>query len=200
MERKESEAPGAPVRVGDVTLMLMALRNRDPNALQGLLPLVYAELHRRAKRLMGRERRDHTLQPTALVHEAFLKLFDKQQTSWQDRAHFFAVAAHAMREILVDHARGRAAAKRGGDAGRVSIDDVSVATEPRSVDLLALDEALDRLAAQDERQSHIVELRFFGGLTIEETAEVLGCSIATVNREWRHARAWLYRRLAEPTP
>ena len=200
MERERGDTPGAPAPVGEVTLLLIAMRNRDPDALHRLLPLVYAELHRQAARMMGRERRDHTLQPTALVHEAFLKLFDQRQASWQNRAHFFAVAARAMREILVDHARGRAAAKRGGGAIHVSVEDATAATQPRGVDLIALNEALNRLAAHDEKQSRIVELRFFGGLTIEETAEVLGRSVATVNREWRHAQAWLYRQLAAATP
>jgi RNA polymerase sigma-70 factor (ECF subfamily) len=181
---------------GDVTRLLLAWSGGDREALEKLLPLVYSELRRRAESQMRRERSEHTLQPTALVHEAYLKLVDQQGVAWKDRAHFFAVASRAMRQILVDHARRRRTAKHGGQELRLSIEDVALATQPRSLDLLALDLALDRLAALDERQSRLVELRVFGGLTIEEAADVLGCSHATVSRDWKHAEAWLHREMA----
>jgi RNA polymerase sigma factor (TIGR02999 family) len=189
------DPPAADSSRGEVTRLLLTWRHGDDDALNRLLPLVYGELRRLARSLMRRERRDHTLQPTALVHEAYMKLFDQRQATWQDRAHFFGVAARAMREILVDHARRRGAVKRGGDAARVSLDDVELTSEGPSVDLIALDIALDRLATFDAGQARLVELRFFAGLTIDETATVLGCSAATVTREWRHAEAWLHREL-----
>ncbi|HKC23345.1 MAG TPA: sigma-70 family RNA polymerase sigma factor [Thermoanaerobaculia bacterium] len=181
---------------GDVTRLLLAWSGGDREALEKLLPLVYSELRRRAESQMRRERSEHTLQPTALVHEAYLKLVDQQGVAWKDRAHFFAVASRAMRQILVDHARRRQTEKHGGREVRLSVEDVELATEPRSLDLLALDLALDRLAALDERQSRLVELRVFAGLTIEEAADVLGCSHATVSRDWKHAEAWLHREMA----
>jgi RNA polymerase sigma factor (TIGR02999 family) len=158
--------------------------------------LVYDEMRRLAASYLRQQRSDHTLQPTALVHEAYLKLIDVSQVDWQDRAHFFAVAAQTMRHILVDHARAVAADKRGGGAQKIALDEaVSFSNQPQDIDLLALDEALQRLAEQDEQQSRIVELRFFGGLTVEETAEVLRISPATVKREWSTARAWLFRQM-----
>lgn len=190
--------PAGPPRdhpSGDVTELLHAWSSGDPEALKKLLPLVYAELRRRASAQMRRERGGHTLQPTALVHEAFLKLVSQKGLTWQDRAHFFAVAARAMREVLVDHARKRDAEKRGGTQTRVSIEDVTLSTPPRSFDLLALDLALNRLATLDERQARLVELRLFTGLTIEEAAEALGCSHATVSRDWKHAEAWLHHQM-----
>ena len=192
------EAPdsGSTRPKGDVTGLLHAWSAGDPEALKKLMPLVYDELRARAGAQMRRERAGHTLQPTALVHEAYLKLVGEKGISWQNRAHFFGVAARAMREILVDHARGRAATKRGGLETRVSIDDVTVSIEPPTLDLLALDTALRHLAAMDERQARLVELRVFSGLTIDESAEVLGCSHATVSREWKHAQAWLRREMA----
>jgi len=181
---------------GDVTRLLEAWSGGDAGALERLLPLVYEELKRRAEAQMGRERAEHTLQPTALVHEAYLKLVDSAGVKWTDRTHFFAVASRAMRQVLVDHARRRRAARHGGGELRVELEDAALSTPPRSVDLLALDVALDRLARLDERQSRLVELRVFAGLTIEEVARVLGCSHATVSRDWKHAEAWLHREMA----
>ena len=160
-----------------------------------LLTLVYDELRRIAGKYLRKERSGHTLQPTALVHEAYMKLIDISDINWQDRAHFFAVSANVMRHILVDHARAKLAEKRGGESERIALEDaVSLSNEP-NLDLLAVDEALSELAEFDEQQSKIVELRFFGGLTIEETAHVIGVSPATVKREWAMAKAWLHRKL-----
>lgn len=160
-----------------------------------LLSLVYDELRKIASQYLRKERSGHTLQPTALVHEAYMKLIDISDINWQDRAHFFAVSANVMRHILVDHARAKLAEKRGGEAERIALDDaISLSTE-QNIDLVELDEALKELAGFDEQQSRIVELRFFGGLTIEETAHVLGISPATVKREWSMAKAWLHRKL-----
>ena len=160
-----------------------------------LLPLVYDELRKIAGRYLKKERSGHTLQPTALVHEAYMKLIDISEINWQDRAHFFAVSANVMRHILVDHARAKLADKRGGESERIALEDVvSLSNEP-NLDFLAIDEALKELAKFDEQQSKIVELRFFGGLTIEETAHVVGISPATVKREWAMAKAWLHRKL-----
>lgn len=181
---------------GDVTQLLLAWSGGNAEALDRLLPLVYEELRRRAEGQMRRERAEHTLQPTALVHEAYLKLVDQKGVKWSDRAHFFGVASRAMRQVLVDHARRRRTARHGGAEIRLSLEDAALATPPKSLDLLALDDALSRLAALDERQSRLVELRVFGGLTIEEAARVLGCSHATVSRDWKHAEAWLHREMA----
>ena len=170
------------------------------DALDRLLPQIYAELWRLASSYLRRERHDHTLQATALVHDTFLKLVDHRAVRWQNRAHFFGIAAQAMRRILVDHARAHAAGKCGGRARRVSLDEALVLTDMPNVDLLALDEVLTRLAALDPQQSRVVELRFFGGLTMEETAEVLHISPATVGREWTLARAWSYAELQRSTP
>lgn len=191
----EASAPG------EVTLLLRAWSAGDTTALDRLFPLVYADLKSRARAAMRRERGGHTLEPTALVHEAYIKLAGRGDgLTWQSRAHFIAVAARAMREVLVDHARRRLARKRAGGISKVSIEEISPASAPRSFDLLALDLALERLAALDDRQARLVELRLFGGLTIEESAAVLGVSPATVSREWRHAEAWLQRALHTPAP
>jgi RNA polymerase sigma factor (TIGR02999 family) len=159
------------------------------------MPLVYAELRRRAAAYLRRERPGHTLQPTALVHEAYLRLVNQDRVAWKNRAQFFAVAACIMRRILVDHARMGKMAKRSGQLVRVTLDERQAALPPANVDVLALDEALTRLAAFDARKSHVAELRFFSGLSIEETAHVLDISVATVEREWHVARAWLYAAL-----
>jgi RNA polymerase sigma-70 factor, ECF subfamily len=180
---------------GEVTRLLLEWSRGNRGALDALVPLVYAELRRQADRYLSRQRTGHTLQATALVHEAFLRLVDQTSVSFRDRAHFFAVASRAMRQILVDHARRRLAEKRGGAATRLVLDDGIASVQPRGVDLMALDDALSRLEALDPAQARLVELRFFGGLTVEETAVVLGCSPATVKRSWSSARAWLYGEL-----
>jgi RNA polymerase sigma factor (TIGR02999 family) len=176
----------------EVTRLLIRLTDGESAALESLLPLVYAELRRLAASYLRRERPGHTLQPTALVHEAYLRLIDQTQVQWQNRAHFFGVAAQMMRRILVDHARGQQAEKRGGDVTKLSLDENIDVSGERAADLVALDEALDRLAALDPQKSRVVELRFFGGLSVEEAAEVLGVSAPTVKRQWRMAKAWLY--------
>ncbi|HXG54096.1 MAG TPA: sigma-70 family RNA polymerase sigma factor [Vicinamibacterales bacterium] len=167
----------------------------SPQSLDSLLPLVYKELRRLAAGYIRREKPGQTLQPTALVHEAYLRLMKDRPDRWQNRAHFCAIAAHSMRQILIERARARGAVKRGGGGPRVTLDDALVAGEDRSIDLLALDEALERLAAMDPEQARLVELRFFGGLTIDETAEAMNISPATVKRHWTVARAWLAREL-----
>ena len=181
---------------GEVTRLLLEWSRGDRAALDALVPHVYAELRRQADRYLRRQRPGHTLQATALVHEAFLRLVDQTSVSFRDRAHFFAVASRAMRQILVDHARRHAADKRGGAATRLVLEDGTASVLPRGVDLMALDDALARLEALDAAQARLVELRFFGGLTVEGTAVVLGCSPATVKRSWSSARAWLFGELA----
>jgi len=176
--------------------LLLAWRLGDPKALERLIPLVYDELHRMAERYLRRERQGHTLQPSAIVNEAYLRLLGRQSSDWQNRAHFFAVAAQSMRRILVEHARHRDAKKRGGQGARFLIDTV-VLTEPRSVDLIALDDALAKLTALDAEQGRLVELRFFGGLTEEETAEALSVSSRTIKRKWVAAKTFLYRELSK---
>lgn len=178
-----------------MTALLERARAGNERALSELVPLVYAELRRVAARYSRRERHGQTLQATALVHEAYLRLLGDQHLQWQNRAHFCAIAANAMRQILIERARARRAAKRGGSRARITLDEGLIADEGVSVDLLALDEALERLAALDATQAKIVELRFFGGLTVEETAEALEISPATVKRGWAVARAWLRREL-----
>ncbi|HEX4684963.1 MAG TPA: sigma-70 family RNA polymerase sigma factor [Gemmatimonadaceae bacterium] len=179
----------------DVTELLVLWSNGDAAALDRLMPLVYAECRRIAARQMRREREDHTLSPTALVNELYLRLVDQQRTTWKDRAHFFGIAGHLMRRILVDHARARLTAKRGGHM-TVSLDGAGELPDSNGAsDVLALDEALGRLGAHDPEQQRVVELRFFAGLTVEETAEVLGRSPRTIKREWQHAKAWLHREL-----
>ena len=181
----------------EITKLLKAWGEGDRAALDELTPLCYQELRRLAHRHMKRERTGHTLQTSELVNEAFLRLADWEDVEWQNRAHFFAMAARIMRNILVDLARSRRRDKRGGSALMVSLSAAAHIPQERSVDLVALDEALDALAALNERQSRVIELRFFGGLTIEETAEVLKVSPDTVRRDWRLAQAWLYRELSK---
>jgi RNA polymerase sigma factor (TIGR02999 family) len=182
--------------VDDVTGLLLSWRQGDAAALDRLVPLVYDELRRVARRHLQRELPGHALQATALVHEVYLRLVDVDRLTLKNRTHFFAVAAKLMRQILVDHARRQHADKRGGGATMVSLQDVSPAAQPPSVDVLALDQALEALSAIDVRQGGVVELRFFAGLDIDETAEALGISTATVEREWALAKAWLFRRLS----
>ena len=180
--------------------MLKAWSEGDANAADRLMPLVYDGLRKIAAQYLRKERSDHTFQPTALVHEAYLKLIDVSDANWQDRAHFFAAASTMMRHILVDHARARLTDKRGGAFQRIELDEAvsfSDRTGEKNLDILALDTALTQLAGFDERQTRIVELRFFGGLTVEETAEVLKISPATVKREWSLAKAWLYGKINE---
>lgn len=184
----------------EVTQLLKDWSGGDEGALGKLIPLVQPELHRLAHHYMSRERAGHTLQTTALLNEAYLQLVDDPKRNWQNRTHFMAAAAQLMRRIIVDYARERRSLKRGGGALKVSLDEAALVTEKQSEELLALDEALERLAVQDPRKSQIVELRYFGGLTVEETAEFLKLSHRTVKREWRMAKAWLYRALSGEEP
>jgi RNA polymerase sigma factor (TIGR02999 family) len=179
-----------------ITQMLMDWGNGDQAALEKLTPLVYGELHRLARRYMGRERPGHTLQTSALVNEAYIRLIDWKNIQWQNRAHFFAVSAQLMRRILVDFARSRNYAKRGGAVRNVSLDEAMVVSREKGADLVALDDALDSLARLNERQSRVVELRFFGGLELDEIAEVMKVSVGTVRRDWTLARVWLHRELS----
>ena len=181
----------------ELTQLLIAWSDGDRAALEKLTPLVYEELRRLAHSYMNRERKGHTLQTTALVHEAYLRLFNREQMHWQNRAHFFAIAANLMRCILVDHARGHASEKRGGKAQMVSLDEAAVISQERGSEVIALDEALKGLAVIDPQQSRIVELRFFGGLSVEETAEVLSLSPATIKREMSSAKLWLLREISK---
>jgi RNA polymerase sigma-70 factor, ECF subfamily len=178
-----------------VTDLLLAWRAGDDGARDLLLETVYSELRRRAGAYLRRERGGHALQATALVHEAYLRLVDQNRVVWQNRAHFMAVAAQLMRRILVDHARGELAAKRGGARQRITLVEDHASAGPRDVELIGLDEALRELASLDPQQERVVELRYFGGLSIEETAEALGISPATVKRDWAMARAWLFSKL-----
>ncbi len=182
----------------EVTQILHEWSDGDADAPARLMPLVYDELRRQARNYLSKERGSHTLQPTALVHEAYLRLVDQTRISWQNRAHFYGMAANMMRRILVYHARAHATEKRGGTAVRLSIEDVQVPLEQRAADFVALDEALEALSKFDERKARIVEMRFFGGLTDEEIAEVLGVTTRTVWRDWKTARLWLFRELSEP--
>ena len=179
-----------------VTDLLMAWGRGDASALNRLMPMVQEELHRLARREMRGERPGHTLQTTALVNEAYLRLIDAHRVRWQDRAHFFALSARIMRRILVDHARSRNYQKRGGGAVNVTLDDIVVASPERGADLVALDDALEDLARVDPRKSQVVELRFFGGLSVEETSEALKVSPETVLRDWRLAKVWLLREVS----
>jgi RNA polymerase sigma factor (TIGR02999 family) len=188
------KGPGPPAAPGEVTRLLLDWSRGDPEALEKVMPLVYPELRRLAARYLRRERYRVSLQSTAVVHEAYLRLVDQRNVRWQNRAHFFGVAAQAMRRILIDHARRRAAKKRGGRTANLTLE-VAAQVEPRNVDLIALDIALSRLAALSADQARLVELRYFGGLTTQETAEVMGCSTAKVERDWRAARIWLHREL-----
>lgn len=180
----------------DVTVLLNQINDGENSAPEELLPLVYSELRKLAAGYLKNERTDHTLQPTALVHEAYIRLVDWQNTNWQNRSHFFAVAAQVMRNILVDHARRKKAEIHGGNWQKLALDEAISFSQAKEVDLVDLDDALQELAKLDERQAKIVELRFFGGLTIEETAHAIGVSTMTVSREWNFAKAWLYRRLS----
>ncbi len=188
MPRTSSHSP-------HVTTLLLAWGNGDENALEELIPLVHRELRRMAQRAMAGENAGNTLQPTALVNEVYLRLVDIKSVQWNDRAHFFALSARLMRRILVDLARSKRYQKRGGGVPTVSLDDASMPAQERAEDLVALDEALERLSAIDPRRSQVVELRFFGGLGVEETAEVLNVSRHTVMRDWTLARTWLFREL-----
>lgn len=182
--------------VGTVTALLRAWSQGEASALEELMPIVYAELRRRAAGYLRRERRDHTLEPTALVHEAFLRLLDQRQVDWQSRTHFVAVAASTMRRVLVDHARHRQRAKRGGGTlCRVTLEPELAAAPASDVDIVALDQALEQLQQLDAQQARLVELRFFGGLSGEEAAQVIGVSESTAKRDWRSARAFLLQRL-----
>ena len=180
---------------GDVTQLLQNWSDGSKEALDQLMPVVLDELRRQAQSYMSRERPSHTLEPSALVNEVYLRLVDQNRARWRDRVHFFAVAAQIMRRILVDHARAHQADKRGGWAQKVELDEAADLYEEQRVDLVSLDEALVELGQLDERQTRVVELRFFAGLTIRETAEVLSITHATVSRDWKSAKAWLYRRI-----
>jgi RNA polymerase sigma factor (TIGR02999 family) len=181
-----------------ITEMLKQWGEGNQNALDTLMPLVYEELRRQAARYLRKERQGHTLQTTALIHEAYLKLIDQRNVDWQNRSHFFAIASQAMRRILVDHARERHREKRGGAAENLPIEEAAfVASGEKSVDLVALDEALTRLAEFDERQARVVELRYFSGLSIDETADILGVSNVTVRRDWNLAKAWLHQQISK---
>jgi RNA polymerase sigma factor (TIGR02999 family) len=181
----------------EVTRLLKDWGSGDSTALDQLIPIVYDELRAVAARYLRRERQDHTLQATALVNEAYLRLIDQKQVQWQNRAHFMGVAAQMMRRILVDHARSHNRAKRGGGAQKIPLDEAMVLGEERSNDLVELDEALTALGVFDERKSRIVEMKYFGGLSMEETAEVLHVSVITVAREWNLAKAWLYTHIED---
>ena len=177
----------------EVTELLVAWSEGDRAALDQLTPLVYEELHRLARNHMSRERQGHTLQTSALVNEAYLRLIDQKNVRWQNRAQFFSIASRLMRRILIDHARSHQYAKRGGGTRRVSLDEAAVVAEEQATELVALDDALKSLAALDPRKCQVVELRFFGGMSVEESAEVLGVSVVTVMRDWSTAKAWLQR-------
>jgi len=192
-EVNQRASPSAPESISQ---LLLRWSDGDSLAREKLMPLVYNELRRLARKYLRHERANHTLQPTALVNEAYLRLVDQHSVLWQNRAQFFGLAAKLMRNILVDHARSREAAKRGGQHYSVSVSELDRVSKSSEVDLVVLHEALERLAAYDSQKSRIVELRFFGGLTIEETAEVLDISHATVERDWKMARAWLRRELS----
>lgn len=181
---------------GRVTELLAAWRQGEEQAAGELLPLIYNDLKMRAARYLRHERADHTLQPTALVHEAYLRLVDQKGTVWQDRAHFFAIAAKMMRRVLLDHARKHLSEKRGGGMRPVDLDVAEELPALSMPELVALDDALNALAAFDKDRATLIELRYFAGLTVEETAEVMGCSTATVMRQWRTARAWLFAELS----
>jgi RNA polymerase sigma-70 factor, ECF subfamily len=194
--RPASKRGSAMPSARDVTQLLIAWSDGDQSALEKLTPLVHAELHRLARRYMAQEGQGHTLQATALVNEAYLRLIDWKNVKWQNRAHFFGVSANLMRRVLVDYARSRSYQKRGGGAHKVQLEEAAVVSEERAADFVALDDALNSLSEVDPRKSRIVELRFFGGLGVKETAEVLGVSPRTVMREWSLAQAWLYREIS----
>ena len=189
------DAGGNPL---DVTQMLKEWSDGNQNIFDKLMPLVYEELRRQASRYLRKERSNHTLQTTALIHEAYLKLIDQKNVEWQNRAHFFAIAAQAMRRILVDYARERKREKRGGAAENLPLDEAfAIVSREKSVDLVALDEALNKLAKFDERQAKVVELRYFSGLSIDEAAEVLNVSNVTIRRDWNMAKAWLHQEITK---
>jgi RNA polymerase sigma-70 factor, ECF subfamily len=179
----------------DFTKLLLAWRNGNNEALNQLMPVIYQELHKLAEIYIQRERSDHTLQPTALINEAYLRLVEQDHPEWKSRTHFFGITSRLMRQVLIEHARRHCAAKRGGGDQKVSLEETVIYSKERSADLLALDDALTALAAFDERKARIIELRYFGGLSVEETGEVLEISVATVNRELRFAEAWLLREM-----
>ena len=191
---------GAAVEPGEVTALLLRWQDGDQEALERLTPLVYEDLRRVARRQLRAERAGHTLEPTAVVHEVYMRLVDQRRVQWQNRAQFFAIAARLTRRVLLNHARDRQAQKRGGDATRVTLAEGDAASGPREVDLLDLDRALQRLGELDADQERVIELRYFGGLSIDETAEALGCSPATVKRDWQSARAWLFAELGGSGP
>jgi len=180
----------------EITQLLVSWSKGDQTALDQLIPLVYPELRRLARAYMGRENSEHTLQTSALINEAYLRLVNQQQVEWQDRAHFFAMSAQIMRHILVDHARKYHRAKRRGGTEHIPLDDLAVVCDERAANLMALEDALNRLSSIDARKSQIVELRFFGGLTVDETAEVMKLAPITIMREWRAAKAWLGREVS----
>ena len=195
----ESRMATTAAPAGEVTRLLQAWKQGDRQALESLIPLIYGDLHRMARHHLGRERPGHSLQPTAVVNEVYLRLIGADAGKggdWQNRAHFFGAAARSMRRILVDHARSKTAKKRGGGAAATLLD-TTVLVEPRSVDVIAVDDALERLSALDQQQAQVVELRFFAGLTEDETAEALGISSRTVHRKWLSAKAYLHRELAD---
>ncbi|MCI0392662.1 MAG: sigma-70 family RNA polymerase sigma factor [Acidobacteria bacterium] len=179
----------------EVTQLLQAWRDGDESALDRLMPMVYDELRRMARRFMRNERKGHTLQTSALINEAYLRLVEREGIDWQNRAHFFGVAAQAMRRVLVDYARARNYQKRAGKAQQVSLDEAANIAEERAAEIVALDDALESLARFDQRKCRVVELRYFGGLSVEETAEVLGVSVPTVMRDWNTAKVWLLREI-----
>lgn len=181
----------------DVTILLQAIRDGDRGALEELVPLVYDEIRAIARRHLSRERRDHTLQPTALTNEAYLRLVGRTEANWANRAHFFGVASQVIRRVLVEHARARGRDKRGGNALRVTLSEELVGGSPVDLDFLALDTALEELGAEHPDEKQVVELRFFGGMSVPETAELLGVSTRTVERRWTFARAWLFRKLQD---
>src|SRR3954447_12483391 len=187
---RDNPPSGEPPAPGEVTALLLRWQGGDADALERLTPLVYEDLRRVARRQLRAERAGHTLQPTAVVHEVYMRLVDQRRVQWQNRAQFFAIAARLTRRVLLNHARDRQALRRGGDAARVTLSEGDAALEPREVDVIDLDRALQRLGELDPDQERVVELRYFGGLSIEETAAALGSSPATVKRDWHSARAW----------
>jgi RNA polymerase sigma-70 factor, ECF subfamily len=189
-----------PSTDGQVTLLLKAMNRGDKSAADQLLPIVYSELHRLAKSYMSRERRDHTLQPTALINQAYLRIAQQEHMEWQNHAHFIGFAANVMRRVLVDHARERNAAMRGGGRVRVELDEGVAASPEASAEILQLEEALTRLEQLNPRQAQVVEMRYFGGLSVEEVASILGIAPRSVKRDWALARMWLYQEIQKRTP
>jgi RNA polymerase sigma-70 factor, ECF subfamily len=189
-----------PSTDGQVTLLLKAMNRGDKSAADQLLPIVYSELHRLAKSYMSRERRDHTLQPTALINQAYLRIAQQEHMEWQNHAHFIGFAANVMRRVLVDHARERNAAMRGGGRMRVELDDGIAASPETSAEILQLEEALTRLEQLNPRQAQVVEMRYFGGLSVEEVASILGIAPRSVKRDWALARMWLYQEIQKRPP